>query len=370
MSGIYIHIPFCKKACSYCDFHFSTKTSYQEQMVEAICNELVQRNRELKHVETIYFGGGTPSLLSGSELKRILETIYENYRVSKVPEITLEANPDDLNEIKLIELKNGGINRLSIGIQTFEEKHLKWMNRAHTAQEAYDCVERANELGIENISCDFIFGLPEQSFEDLKKDLHKFLSLNVPHISLYNLTIEEGTALHKWVANKSVQPADESLASEMFIHIREQLNESGYRGYEVSNFAKKDFESRHNSSYWKGKNYLGVGPSAHSYNGKERRWNVSNNHQYIKALNNATPYHQTEVLSKKDLVNEYILTRLRTVWGIKKTEIDLIIPGSFQRCLELFNKFSDKANISDEQISLNEQGMLIADRISSELFVS
>jgi oxygen-independent coproporphyrinogen-3 oxidase len=339
-------------------------------MVKTLQEELVQRKHEIHGIETIYFGGGTPSLLTTLQLKNILETIDENYRVSKVPEITLEANPDDLNPSKLENLKAAGVNRLSIGIQTFEEKHLTWMNRAHSAQEAYECVERAKKLGIDNISCDFIFGLPNQSFEDLKKDLNRFLTLDVPHISLYNLTVEEGTALHKWVANNVIQTADESLASDMFIHIREKLKENGYVGYEVSNFAKKNFESKHNSSYWKGKKYLGIGPSAHSYNGKERRWNVSNNNQYLKAFKEGNHYHQTERLSEKDLINEYILTRIRTIWGINKTEIDQIKPGTFHHCKMLLEKFSDKAIISDEQITLNEKGMLIADRISSELFVS
>ncbi len=370
MSGIYIHIPFCKKACSYCDFHFSTKTSYKGEMVNAIKEELTQRNKELEHVETIYFGGGTPSLLSCEELTGILETVYKNYRVTDKPEITLEANPDDLSESKLIELKECGINRLSIGIQTFEEKHLKWMNRAHTIQEGYECVERAKSVNLKNISCDFIFALPNQSLEDLQKDLDKFLTLDVPHISLYNLTVEKDTALYKWVKEKSLIPADETLAGEMFIYIREQLKQNGYTGYEVSNFARPGFESQHNSSYWRGKPYLGIGPSAHSYDGKVRRWNVPNNHKYIKAINDGTSDFQTETLSENDMLNEYILTRLRTIWGINKAEIDRIKPGAFEHCKVGLNEFYDKVNISEEHISLNEQGMLIADRISSELFVS
>lgn len=369
MAGIYIHIPFCKKACSYCDFHFSTQNSYQQEMVAALCKEIHFRKNELKKITTIYFGGGTPSLLHSDQINQILDEIKRSFEVAKGAEITLEANPDDLSSNKLDEIKANGINRLSIGIQTFQDHHLKWMNRAHSSAQSFSVIQQAQEQGFKNISCDFIFGLPGQTMADLEKDMEAFLRLGVPHISLYNLTIENGTALQKWIQKKQIKAPDEGLASEMFIRLRSVLKEKGYTGYEVSNFSQPGFESKHNSSYWKGMNYIGIGPSAHSYNGKSRRWNISNNSLYIKGIQQNKNYFETEQLSNENQLNEYILTRLRTIWGIDKKEIDAIVTGSFDHCLKKLSSYPNTFMATSDTIVLNEDGMLIADRISSDLFV-
>jgi len=370
--GIYIHIPFCKQKCHYCDFHFSTSLKNKEGLITALIAEIEIQKKYLDHeiVETVYFGGGTPSLLKTDDIKRILDKVDTEFDVVTNPEITLEGNPDDFTFEKLQELKYAGINRLSIGIQSFNSTDLVWMNRAHNSSQAFKCVQDAQSLGFNNITIDLIYGLPEMTNEAWKDNLQKALDLNVQHISAYNLTVEEGTALHHFVKTGKSKPVDDERSAEQFEMLIQILEQNDFIQYEVSNFGKENYFSKHNSSYWSGKKYLGIGPSAHSFNGETRQWNVSNNAKYIKALKeNSIPF-EIEELSKEDKFNEYILLGLRTIWGCDFTHIK----NEFGE--ELLNRLKNNLKtykgqivLSKKGVSLNKKGKAFADRIASELFI-
>lgn len=323
MSGIYIHIPFCKQACHYCDFHFSTSLNKKDELISALKKEIRLRKDEFKSetVETIYFGGGTPSLLTNSELESIIQSVYETYKVAEHPEITLEANPDDLSKERLIELSKSPINRLSIGIQSFFEADLNLMNRAHNSEEAKKCIAEAVNY-FDNISIDLIYGVPNATNEQWIENIETALSFGVPHISSYALTIEPKTALASMIKQGKIDNVDDEKAQEQFYILKETLEKADFEHYELSNFAKKGYYSKNNSAYWLGKKYIGIGPSAHSFNGKQRSWNISNNIKYIKALQEDHLPCDIENLSDTDRYNEYIMTGLRTIWGVNLNRVE------------------------------------------------
>lgn len=323
MAGIYIHIPFCKQKCSYCDFHFSTNLQHKSNLIQAINKELEIRKDEISTpLETIYFGGGTPSILSEIELESIFETIYKNYSTKNLKEITLEANPDDLNKEKLNFLKSTPINRFSIGVQSFFEEDLKLMNRAHNAQEAETSIKLAQDFGFENITIDLIYGSTTTTNEMWKQNLQKAIELNVPHISSYALTVEEKTILDHQIKKGITKPVDEDHQNEQFQLLVDTLTSNDFIQYEISNFGKEDYFSLHNSNYWKGIHYLGIGPSAHSYNGKTRAWNIANNSKYIQTINENKLPQEIEVLNEVEQFNEMIMIGLRTIYGIDLNRIN------------------------------------------------
>lgn len=373
MQGIYLHIPFCRKACLYCDFHFSTQLKTKGILVDAICKEIeLQKNfLEGKKIDTIYFGGGTPSVLEKNELEKIFNALSNYFNWDKNAEITLECNPDDLDKEKLKALKELGINRLSIGLQSFDDKELKWMNRLHTAAESEACVKLAQEIGFNNISIDLIYGSKFQTIENWKKTLEKAISLNVQHISSYNLTVEERTELGNAVLKGKENPVDEEKSSEQFLVMMNTLQANGFEHYEISNFAKKGFEAIHNTNYWKGAKYLGLGPSAHSFNGVSRQWNISNNALYVKAINEGTEFYETETLSKLNRYNEYILTRLRTKWGCDLNYIKTQFGEDFaEHFSETSKNYLPRSIQKNGTIySLTTEGKLLADKIAMELFM-
>lgn len=342
-------------------------------MVQAICREMeLQKNYAGNEIiESIYFGGGTPSVLSQPELKSILDSIYKNYAVSLSAEITLEANPDDLDEERLKEFKQAGINRLSIGIQSFDEEELKWMNRSHTAQQSLECVKSAQDIGFDNITIDLIYGSKFQDLDKWKQNLQKAFDLNVQHISAYNLTIEHKTVLGT-LFGKGVEPAvNDEFSEQCFEWLMEETTRNGFIQYEISNFGTKDHFAVHNSNYWKGNKYIGIGPSAHSYDGKNRQWNIANNPQYIKSIETGIAPFEKEELSVSDQYNEYLLTRLRTMWGVDinylKEKFGVKYVNSF---LENSKEYLENREMKNEGsfYILTIKGKLLADRISSEMF--
>ncbi len=371
---LYIHIPFCKQACHYCDFHFSTNIANKRAVVEAIAREIVLRKSYLPEgdMETIYFGGGTPSMLDEAELQFLLETIHQHFRVANNAEITLEANPDDLTAPTLQMFAHAGINRLSIGIQSFHEPHLRFMNRAHTAVEAQQCVKLAQQAGIDNISIDLIYAIPSESHDILRSDLTQAFTLDVPHISAYCLTIEPQTAFGSWLKKKKMRPIEEEYAAQQFEILVQSLGDNGYEQYEISNFARNGRYSNHNSSYWKQHPYLGVGPSAHSYNGVSREYNVSNNARYLEAIQKDTVPSTVEQLTAADQTNEYLLTGLRTKWGVELQKVEILSAGAFAlQAHDELGKMTRKGWIREDSgiLVLTEAGKLFADRIASDLFI-
>ena len=373
MSGIYIHIPFCKQACHYCDFHFSTSLKKKEEIVLALAKEIAMRKSEFQDevVETIYFGGGTPSILEIADLKLLIDAVFSNYKVIENPEITVEANPDDLTEIRITELSNNRINRLSIGIQSFFEDDLKLMNRAHNSAEAMKCLEIATKY-FDNISIDLIYGVPEMSNEKWLQNIETALSFNVPHISSYALTVEPKTALHTFIQKGIIPQPDDDVAQEHFHLLVDKLEENGYIHYELSNFGKENYFSKNNSSYWLGKKYIGIGPSAHSYNGISRSWNVSNNTQYLKSIAENQLPSETETLTKTDRYNEYVMTGLRTIWGISLDRIEQEFGKTY---LDYLNQQAAKY-IEDHLLFIDENilrttksGKFLSDGIASDLFL-
>ena len=341
-------------------------------MVSAISSELSNRvgYLEQKPIETIYFGGGTPSILKKEEISRLLETVHSNFNVSPQAEISLEANPDDISIDSLREWKALGINRLSIGLQSFKASDLEWMNRAHTVDESQNCVRLAQSEGFNNLTVDLIYGLPNLTMDEWKNHVQMVIDFDVPHISAYCLTVEEKTALHKMVTAGKIDSVSDDIQSEQFMILLEMLEANGYAQYEISNFSKLGFESQHNGNYWKGEWYLGVGPSAHSFNGTSRGWNVANNRRYMKAITENSNYSETEVLSSENQFNERILTGLRTILGVNLTELEAISvpPAAFFDKIESF--IGSKWMIQEDQvISLTKEGRLRADYIASELFL-
>ena len=373
MSGIYIHIPFCKQACHYCDFHFSTSMKKKDEMVLALANEIQMRKSEFENevVETIYFGGGTPSLLQMADLKFLISEVYKNYNVAENPEITLEANPDDLSKERIIELSKSPINRLSIGIQSFFEDDLQMMNRAHNSVEAKNCLEEATKY-FENISLDLIYGIPGLSNEKWKQNIDTALSFGISHISSYALTVEPKTALFKLIQTRKIAKPNDDLAQEHFSILVETLEANGFIHYELSNFGKENYFSKNNSAYWLGKKYIGIGPSAHSYDRISRSWNVANNSIYLKSLQVNTLPKETEILSKTDQYNEYIMTGLRTIWGVSLDRIENEFGATYLEYLtNQAQKFLDNNLLSIEEnvLKATKKGKFLTDGIASDLFL-
>ncbi len=373
MAGIYIHIPFCRKACHYCNFHFSTSLQSLEKMVEALQVEARLRKSYINQpVETIYFGGGTPSLLSVNHLKSIISTIYTNYNVSSTTEITLEANPDDIDALTLRSWKEAGINRLSIGIQSFFDDELQWMNRNHTAQQSLKCIKQAQDNGFENISIDLIYGTPSLTEQQWIQILQTATSLNIPHLSCYALTVEEKTALSEMIKKKKSSPVNTDSQAEQFLKLIDFLTMKGYEHYEISNFSKPEWRSKHNTSYWLGKTYLGIGPSAHSFNKTSRQWNIANNALYIKAIQQKEIPYTIEQLTLTQQLNEYIMISLRTMEGLDLNyvvnnwgkEYAIILKEHIPLLQQ--NGWIEK-NLSNK-IILSLQGKLKADGIAAMLF--
>lgn len=373
MSGIYIHIPFCKQACYYCDFHFSTSLKKKDQLISALAKELQLRKDEFKNttVETIYFGGGTPSLLSIEELQFLIDTVHKNYSVATSPEITLEANPDDLFEEKIIELTQSPINRLSIGIQSFYEKDLKLMNRAHNSEEAKKCLEIATQY-FDNISLDLIYGIPNSTSQEWLNNIETALSFGVPHISSYALTVEPKTALANFIDKGIIDDVDDEVAHKQFHQLIEQLEEAGFEHYELSNFAKPGYYSKNNSAYWLGKPYIGIGPSAHSFNGDQRAWNVKNNSIYIKKIEQNVLPLEIETLTKNDKYNEFVMTGLRTIWGVSLSKIEDKFGLHYKNFLIKEAQFyinEQLLYIEKDSLKATKKGKFLTDGIASELFM-
>lgn len=372
MPGIYIHIPFCKQACHYCDFHFSTSMKKKDDMILALAKEIVMRKNEFSAeiIETIYFGGGTPSVLTNDEINFLISEVYKNYNVIENPEITLEANPDDLSTERIFELSKSPINRLSIGIQSFYEEDLKMMNRAHNSAEAINCLTEATKY-FDNISLDLIYGIPGLTDEMWKQNIETALSFGIPHISSYALTVEPKTALRKLIdTGKIAEPQDE-VASNHFTVLVEMLQKNGFIHYELSNFGKEGYFSKNNSAYWLGKKYIGIGPSAHSYDGEKRGWNVANNSLYLKSIQNNELPIETETLTISDRYNEYIMTGLRTIWGVSLERIETEFGVEY---LDYLKKQSQKF-LNDELLSIENnilkptaKGKFLTDGIASDLF--
>ena len=373
MAGIYLHIPFCKKACHYCDFHFSTSVLYKDEMLAAIRSEInLQKNfLDDQQIETIYFGGGTPSLLTADEIQLLLDKIYHTFNVSKTAEITLEANPDDLSAQKVRELKQTPLNRFSIGIQSFFQEDLLWMNRAHNAVEAESSVKRVQDAGFENITVDLIYGYPLLSNEKWLSNIQQVIELNVPHVSAYSMTVEPKTALASFISKGKQKPMNEAQSAAQFLTLMESLQGAGFEHYEISNFAKPGRHSRHNSNYWNGVPYLGLGPSAHSYNGKIRQWNVANNSKYIRSIEKKEVPAEIEVLTQTNRINEYIMTALRTSNGIDLILVKQNFGNDFRlKIIEDLAQFGEKNWLTENDgfVRLTNAGKLYADHIASELF--
>ena len=371
---MYIHIPFCKQKCSYCNFHFSTSLNFKDEMIAAMKKEIFLRKDELenKNLQSLYFGGGTPSILSGDEIKSFMDEVLKYFSFNTDIEVTLEANPDDLDKNFLKQISNSPINRLSIGTQSFFDEDLRLMNRAHNASDAEGSIKRAQDFGFENLSIDLIYGSPTSNLEIWKQNLNKTIALEVPHISSYALTVEPKTALEKWISNGKVPHPKEEEQNREFYYMIDFLKDHSFEHYEISNFAKKGFHSKHNSAYWKYNEYLGIGPSAHSYNGFDARsWNVANNQQYIKKLNSNILAKETEILSSKEQFNEMIMIGLRTTWGVdleslnNKFKEDILDP--FQKQIQ--QKIADGILIQENNhLKIPEKHWFMADGIASDLF--
>jgi oxygen-independent coproporphyrinogen-3 oxidase len=371
MAGIYLHVPFCKQACHYCDFHFSTSLKFRDRVLWAMQKELENRASELggQHVSSIYFGGGTPSLLSKKELSSLLGIIYERFDVQKDAEITLEANPDDLSREKLDLLRESGINRLSIGIQSFREKDLSLMNRAHSRSEALNCLKLARESGFDHFSLDLIYGIPELSEKDWGLNIETALEFCPDHISAYCLTIEKKTAFHHFIKSGKMSAPQDQESSRHYDLLCERMSDAGYRHYEVSNFCIPGKESRHNSGYWSGQPYLGIGPSAHSYSHPVRSWNIANNAKYVNAMEEGRRDFSKEELSNKDRANELIMTGLRRA-ELLAFEALLELSYPLDQFRESLSQFADQGwiTLSDTGITPTEKGFWWSDRMSAELF--
>lgn len=372
---IYLHIPFCKQKCSYCNFHFSTSFNLKDEMLLAIKKEIGLRKNELenKTLKSLYFGGGTPSVLSVDEIKSLLDEFQKYFSFDENIEITLESNPDDLNKNFLKELSQTEINRLSIGTQSFFDEDLKLMNRAHNASEAESSIKRAQDYGLENISIDLIYGSPTSNFEIWKDNLNKTIELQVPHVSSYALTVEPKTALEKWIENGKVKSPEEAEQNQEFYYMSDFLKDNGFDHYEISNFGKPGFHSKHNSAYWKSEPYLGIGPSAHSYDGNlQRSWNIANNSLYIKNINQNIIPKETEILSEKDRFNEMMMIGLRTIWGVDLNKINQNFSSEIIDYLnqEIKPKLeSEILKIENNHLLIPEKHWFLADGIASDLFL-
>jgi oxygen-independent coproporphyrinogen-3 oxidase len=373
VSGIYIHIPFCKQQCHYCDFHFSTSLKNKNDLLDALVTEMKIQSSFLEgtKIRTIYFGGGTPSLLSESEIARLFDELNKTFDLSEVGEITLEANPDDLTKEKIKELKGTPINRFSIGVQSFHSKDLEYMNRAHNVQQAYDSIKGVQDAGWENITLDLIYGTPTLDNEQWQKNMQTVIDFEVPHLSAYGLTVEERTPLHHAIKVGKQEALDEVKSSEQFEMLMDFIPKQGLEQYEISNFAKLGFEAKHNGSYWTDEKYLGLGPSAHSFDGKKRIWNISNNARYIKSLNQAKLNNDFELLTEEQRFNEYVLTSLRTKEGCNISYVKARFSPFLVDFLTVsLKKWQKNAEIerNGEFFILTKKGKLVADWIASDLF--
>ncbi len=372
MAGIYIHIPFCRKACHYCNFHFSTSLGKAEAVVSSILKEIELRSSEMKEeVQTIYFGGGTPSILDTVAIERLLDAIRSHYAVSSDVEITLEANPDDITQEKAKAWKQMGINRFSIGVQSFADENLQWMNRAHDASQSFQCIQTIREVGFDNFSIDLIYGTPGQTHEGWIKDLEKAIEMKIPHLSCYALTVEEGTALHHMIGSGKKEKISADEQAERFEALVQLSSLAGYTHYEISNLALPGKESKHNSAYWEGKPYLGVGPSAHSFSGTKRSWNIADNLQYIRSIEAGILPSEEETLRETDQLNEYIMTSLRSIKGMQKK---LIKTRWGMDKLQIISTEIEQFVVSGKIIAtenawvLSGEGRFFADGIASSLF--
>lgn len=376
MAGIYIHIPFCKQACHYCDFHFSTSMKKKSELINALAQEMILRKSEIDEpLETIYFGGGTPSILSVEEINFLIDTAYNHYKISEKPEITLEANPDDLDKEKIIAFSQTPINRLSIGIQSFFEEDLKLMNRAHNAKEAKESLDLATRY-FANISIDLIYGIQQMSIARWKENIQTALDYNIPHISSYALTVEPKTALAKFIEKGIIEDVDDALAQQHFDVLVDTLEKNNFEHYELSNFGKKGFFSKNNTAYWLGKKYLGIGPSAHSFNGKNRSWNINNNTKYIKSITENMLPSKIETLTPIDRYNEAVMTGLRTSWGVSIDKIQEEFGEDFKKYIfEQAEKHITRDLLiftSEENktvLKTTKKGKFLADGIASDLFM-
>ncbi len=371
MAGIYIHIPYCRKVCYYCDFHFTASFRDVDPVISAIIKELEERKHYLKgdKIDTIYFGGGTPSAVDFVNIKAILEKIYGEFTIAENPEITLEANPDDLHPSYFKNIKSIGINRLSIGVQSFIERDLKWMNRRHSAEKSADSVKFAYDNGFTNINIDLIYGIPGMSNEEWKFNLDKFFELEIPHLSAYHLTIEPKTVFGVQKKKGKLTEIEEEASVTQFEILLEETAKRGYQHYEISNFAKEEYFSKHNLGYWKNHLYLGAGPSAHSFDGTSRRWNTKLHKVYIEKAGTGAGYFEEEVLTKEEQFNDYILTNLRTMWGINLNTIKLQFGESYAlETTKTADKYKEYLAFGPDIIKLNNKGKFIADRIASEFF--
>ena len=371
LAGIYIHIPFCKKACHYCDFHFSTTLNLVDDIVDGIVLEAERMQKYIAEpIETIYFGGGTPSLLNHKQLEKITSSIYKYFEVKDSIEFTVEANPDDLLEEKVQFLSSMGVNRLSIGTQSFDDSVLTFLNRSHTANQTKVAVELSKKYGIENISLDLIYGIPGQDKVQWQQNLQELIELQPNHISCYALTIEDKTVFGNWVRNGKLKTVKDDLVVMEYEFMVDFLTNQGFDHYEVSNFSKLKKHSQHNSSYWHQNTYLGLGPGAHSFNGTERHFNVSNNPKYLKALSsNSSPYKK-EVLSQTELLTEYIFTRIRTKWGVDFNLVSELFNYKLTNShLDYINKLVAKklATFDNNKLNLNSKGLFVSDAVALEL---
>ncbi len=370
MAGIYVHVPFCKQACHYCNFYFSTSLANKEKFIGALLNEIELSKDYLngEKIETLYFGGGTPSLLMMDDLLLIIEKLNAYYNLSELREFTFEANPDDLKEIGNIRtLGTLGINRFSIGVQSFFNEDLKYMNRAHSADEAVSSIKKVQDAGFENITLDLIYGTPTMNDDNWKKNLETAFALNIPHISSYALTVEPKTSLERKITKGESKPIDEEQSARQFEILMGEMKQAGYEQYEISNFAKPGKYAIHNSNYWFGKKYLGLGPSAHSFNGLSRRWNIANNIAYIHSINEGKLPSEEEVLTEAQKVNEKIMTSLRTQWGLKIADCGLQIADLIHQSLKGIN--SSNYTFEGGVLKLTDEGKLFADSIAAQLFI-
>lgn len=372
MPGIYLHIPFCKQACTYCDFYFSTSIVNKDAVIRAMLKEIDLRKEYLeeKSLDSIYFGGGTPSLLSHRDLEQILEKLKEHFSLRTHAEITLEANPDDINRESLRAWRRLGINRLSIGLQSFNDEELTWMNRAHTAAESLSSVRMAQEEGFDNITIDLIYGSKFQTMKSWEETLHKVIGLQTQHISAYNLTIENKTVLGVNYTRGKEPAVNDELSGTQFALMTDVLGKAGFIHYEISNFAKEGFFAKHNSNYWLQKHYLGIGPAAHSFNGKSRQWNINNNNQYVKALGQGSSFFEREELSLNERYNEYVLTRLRTIWGCDLHEIKNLFGNELERHFKkILAKEINHLQEKEGTYTLNPSSKFLADGVAAAFFI-
>lgn len=374
MSGIYIHIPFCRKRCHYCDFYKTTDFGQKFRLVKSLITELESRSPELAddEIHTVYLGGGTPSVLQVDELHSLLNTIRKNYRLDNSAEITLEANPDDISETKLTALREIGYNRISIGIQSFADSDLKLMNRRHNSEQAIRAVEIVKNSGFQNISIDLIYGLPNQNLEEWERNVRMAVDLDVQHISAYHLTYHEGTVFYDQLKKGHLNELPDEISLQQFEILIDVLTKAGFEHYEISNFCKPGFYSQHNSSYWKGEKYLGIGPSAHSFDLKSRRWNVSSIGKYLEGIENGKPVSEAEILSEQDRYNDYIITGLRTVWGVSgKFVLNTFPEIYFVHFQKIIKKYQDSGHIliQPEKVTLSREGLFISDQIMADFMM-